>query len=279
MRSWMTVQPPRSVSMSQYACSGESRDTLQSRVMRAGSGWAARCVSPWAGQLSMGAAWVLELAEGLASMCCAQCLAGGGSLLPPWPWAGAGAWRSRVGVSLKSILSPRLKACASPAFTRQLLPSPLLQSPRHHSTHSQMGWGALPRREGLGCAAQRGYPLWSGARMHWVALGGPGGQQHPRVLRWEPSPGRAHLFGLAEVGDVEGVDTAGVDARPAHLSAVLEELLLPGQWGCGRGDGETAETPPVPQPCLVLLLFPSPFGCFCAYGLFFFLLRRLPRAG
>lgn len=32
----------------------------------------------------MGALWVLELAEGLVRVCCAQCLAEG-SLLPPWP--------------------------------------------------------------------------------------------------------------------------------------------------------------------------------------------------
>lgn len=78
---------------------------------------------------------------------------------------------------------------------------------------------------------------------------------------------------------MEGINAAGVDARPAHLGTVLEELLLPGQRGCSRGDRETAETLLVPQPCLVLLLFPSPFGCFCAHGLFFFLLRHLPRAG
>lgn len=78
---------------------------------------------------------------------------------------------------------------------------------------------------------------------------------------------------------MEGVDSAGMDARPVHLGAVLEELLLPGQRGCGRGDGETLETPPVPQPCLVLLLFPAPFGCFCAHGFFFFLPCRLPGAG
>lgn len=69
---------------------------------------------------------------------------------------------------------------------------------------------------------------------------------------------------------MEGVDPAGTDARAAHLGAVLEELLLPGHRGCGRGDSEMAETLPVPQPCLVLLLFPSHLDAFVPTGYFSF---------
>lgn len=78
---------------------------------------------------------------------------------------------------------------------------------------------------------------------------------------------------------MEGVDPAGTDARAVHLGAVLEELLLPRHRGCGRGDSETAETLPAPQPCLVLLLFPSHLDAFVPTGYFSFLLHGVPGAG
>lgn len=83
------------------------------------------------------------------------------------------------------------------------------------------------------------------------------------MLHWEPSLVCAHLFGLAEVGDVQGVDAAGVGACPVQLSTVLEQLLLP--CCCDGQDGEMAE---IPQPCVALLFFPSPFECFGAQRLF-----------
>lgn len=52
----------------------------------------------------------------------------------------------------------------------------------------------------------------------WAALQGAAGKL---------SLDCAHLFGLAEVGNVQRVDATGMDACPVHLGTVLELLLLP----------------------------------------------------
>lgn len=111
--------------------------------------------------------------------------------------------------------------------------------------------------------------IWCGAGVHRV--GNPPGRCREAPLDC------AHLFGLAEVGDVQGVDATGADPRPAHLGTVLELLLLPRGHGWGRGDSENTETLTA-LPGFAAL--PSPFGCLCTHGLFFFfLLCHLLRAG
>lgn len=107
---------------------------------------------------------------------------------------------------LKSVLYPHLEGRASPAFTPWVLPLPLC------SPQGWMGWGncsghAKQQGSGVGLACTGWATLWAAAG--------------------KPSLDCAHLFGLAEVGNVQGVDATGAYARPVHLSTVLELLLLP----------------------------------------------------
>lgn len=84
----------------------------------------------------------------------------------------------------------------------------------HPCAAPKAGWGG---ETALGCAKQQG----SGVGLvctGWATLWGAAGK---------PPLDCAHLFGLAEVGNVQGVDATGMDACPAHLSTVLELLLLP----------------------------------------------------
>lgn len=151
----------------------------------------------------------------------------------------------------------------------QALPSPSSCCPHPSALSGQpsptVRWGAehCPWPEGLGCAMRQGHPRWSGS------LGGTGwhrGQQQPGVLHWEPSLVCAHLFGLAEVGDVQGVDAAGVGACPAQLSTVLEQLLLP--CCCDGQDGEMAEIPQTPSPAWLCCSSPLPLDALVPRGYF-----------
>lgn len=75
-----------------------------------------------------------------------------------------------------------------------------------------------------------------------------------------PSVGCAHLPGLAQVGDVQGVHPAGTAAGPEHLGAVLEALLLSRQqgWAERRAAGGCSRDPA--GPASLLLPSPQPWG-------------------